>query len=828
MTVIDNPIGLEESSEALPVRSPTNPLNAEDWAALPIGEVEQWSASLQNAASLVLSNPLPMLLLWGAEWFQVYNLAYQDLLPSGMETGGLGRSLREYHPEVWNLLHDSVQTVLQSGAPLQLKNQSLWTGSPSDRLYTISCSVVWENNTIGGVLITLCESQPCDSQPWDSQPSAAQTPTAQTSTTQTPDLSESIPNFSHSLRSLLDSVPVLISYVDADQRYRFTNKAYENWFGISPAELNGKHIREVIGETAYESVYPYITAVLSGQEVNYDRKIPYANETRHINATLIPQFDEHNTVIGWTALLRDVTDYKQLEAKLRRSHAQLRRLIDSDMVGVIFADFRGNISQANDAFLKQVGYTRDQWEQERPNWLSFTPPEWVNRDVESIENILRTGASPPFEKEYFRRDGSRIPVLVSAVLLPDVANECICLIIDQTERKAVEAALRDSETRFRQLADAMPQVVWTARPDGYLDYYNQRWYDFTGFSKGKGGDQSWVPVLHPDDVQRCIDGWYGAVRSGHPYSIEYRFWDRKTDTYRWHLGRALPIRDETGAIVRWFGSCTDIDQQKRAQLEVQQLNETLEQRVHERTAQLETINKELESFSYSVSHDLRAPLRHIDGFVNLLQKRLAPIDLDDTSQRYLHTIAQTTKQAGVLIDDLLAFSRMGRSEMRQMVIDMNQLVAEVHREIQLDIKDRIVHWQIEPLPNTVQGDLSMLRQVLRNLISNAVKYTRSRAIATIQIGHLPDNQQDVFFIRDNGIGFNMQYSHKLFGIFQRLHSDPQFEGTGIGLANVQRIIHRHGGRTWAEGVLDQGATFYFSLPKNYSAEPFNSLENADY
>ena len=234
----------------------------------------------------------------------------------------------------------------------------------------------------------------------------------------------------------------------------------------------------------------------------------------------------------------------------------------------------------------------------------------------------------------------------------------------------------------------MPQIVWTARPDGYLDYYNQRWYDFTGSVKGQGGDESWMPILHPDDVQPCLDAWYESVRSGRDYEIQYRFRDYHTGNYRWHLGRALPIRDDDGQILRWFGTCTDIHDQKQAAAEIQYLNETLEQRVVDRTAQLEAANRELESFSYSVSHDLRAPFRHIDGFVELLRKRLGSQQLDETSQRYLDTIGRTAKQAGILIDELLSFSRMGRSEMRHITLDMDLLIREAQRDLLAEIADR--------------------------------------------------------------------------------------------------------------------------------------------
>jgi light-regulated signal transduction histidine kinase (bacteriophytochrome) len=248
---------------------------------------------------------------------------------------------------------------------------------------------------------------------------------------------------------------------------------------------------------------------------------------------------------------------------------------------------------------------------------------------------------------------------------------------------------------------------------------------------------------------------------------------------------------------------------REANARLSTLNETLKQ-AH---ATAEAANSELEAFSYSVAHDLRAPVRHIDGFAELLQNHMSS-QLDEKAQRYVTTIAQSAKQMGSLIDDLLAFSRMGRTEMSMARISLDELVKDALARLQPDLQGRTIIWNIHGLPE-VYGDHAMLRQVFTNLISNAVKYTRCRTEATIEIGSREEREwkdQTVVFVRDNGVGFDMQYAHKLFGVFQRLHTASEFDGTGVGLANVRRIIHRHGGRTWAEGAVNEGATFYFSLP----------------
>jgi signal transduction histidine kinase len=258
----------------------------------------------------------------------------------------------------------------------------------------------------------------------------------------------------------------------------------------------------------------------------------------------------------------------------------------------------------------------------------------------------------------------------------------------------------------------------------------------------------------------------------------------------------------------------EVEQRRHREEEIRKLNQEL----GKRAAELEATNKELESFAYSVSHDLRAPLRHMVGYSELLQRQ-ASSSLDEKSRRFIQTILNSAKRMGNLIDDLLAFSRIGRAETKKTKVDLRQLVDEVVAEIGQDTKGRDIAWKIGALP-VCYGDRSMLRLVVVNLVSNAVKFTRMREPAEIEIGCDDRNQEEVeVFVRDNGAGFDMQYVNKLFGVFQRLHLPEQFEGTGIGLATVQRIVHRHGGQVRGEAAVEQGATFYFSLPKlQYAGE----------
>jgi light-regulated signal transduction histidine kinase (bacteriophytochrome) len=271
---------------------------------------------------------------------------------------------------------------------------------------------------------------------------------------------------------------------------------------------------------------------------------------------------------------------------------------------------------------------------------------------------------------------------------------------------------------------------------------------------------------------------------------------------RWSLRQ-----DEQGRPLAILETNNDISDRKRREEEISKLNVEL----GKRTSDLEVTNKELEAFAYSVSHDLRAPLRHMAGFTELLQKHIAST-LDEKSLRYMKIILEAAKKMGNLIDDLLAFSKIGRVEPRETMVNMEQLVKEVLGDMQQETEGRNIAWKVGALPNLF-GDRSMLRLALVNLISNAVKFTRKNPQAEIEIGSMEKKEEGVVvFVRDNGVGFDMKYAHKLFGVFQRLHQSDSFEGTGIGLATVQRIIHRHGGKVWAESLPNRGATFFFSVP----------------
>jgi len=384
------------------------------------------------------------------------------------------------------------------------------------------------------------------------------------------------------------------------------------------------------------------------------------------------------------------------------------------------------------------------------------------------------------------------------------------------EKFETEEELRLSAEKFKNVFEHAAVGKSMTYMDGSVKV-NIAFCDMLGYSMEEMSMIKWQEITHADDIEEDT----AVIESLINFKSEKARWVKryihKNGSMVWVDVSTVLQRDKQGKGMYFITTINDITNQVliREKLlaaydEIKDLNVTLEQRVAQRTAQLEASNKELEAFTYSVSHDLRAPLRHISGYVDLIIQRFHSL-LPEQGTHYLDIISESANQMGSLIDDLLQFSKNSRQEMQVSEVDMNNLVQDVIQNMNDDCHGRNFKWVVAGLPNVVV-DYSLMRLVWINLLSNAIKFTRQRKIARIEIGFHQDKNEFVFFIRDNGAGFDMRYAHKLFGVFQRMHATEEFEGTGIGLANVRRIILRHGGRTWAEAEVDKGATIFFSLP----------------
>ena len=551
------------------------------------------------------------------------------------------------------------------------------------------------------------------------------------------------------------------------------------------------------------------------------------------------------------------------EARLKAGALQ-QAIFNSANFSSIATDAKGVIQIFNVGAERMLGYAAaDVVNKITPADIS-DPPELIAR-AKALSAEFGTPIAPGFEALVFkaargiediyeltkiRKDGSRFPAVVSVTALRDAQNAIIGYLLigtDNTIRKQAEAEqkrldqrLRDQQFYTRSLIESSIDALMATDPPGIITDVNKQMERLTGCTRDELIGAPFMNFF--TDPERAEAGIKLVLseKKVTDYELTARARDGKETVVSYN---ATTFYDRDRRLQGVFAAARDITERKRFERMLQETN-----------AGLERANQELQAFSYSVSHDLRAPLRHILGFVELLQKDLAngasngvppglahtPApqaggpSLSEKNLCHLTTISQSAKRMGDLIDDLLDFSRVGRAELQKTEVNLDQLVRETLGDFQAETKGRNIAWKINPLP-PVQADHALLRMALVNLISNAVKFTGARAGAKIEIGEVKaemgksenrnkfplsallistlPQKETVIFIRDNGAGFDPQYADKLFGVFQRLHSHDEFEGTGIGLANVQRIIHRHGGRVWAEGAVDGGATFYFSIPK---------------
>lgn len=367
------------------------------------------------------------------------------------------------------------------------------------------------------------------------------------------------------------------------------------------------------------------------------------------------------------------------------------------------------------------------------------------------------------------------------------------------ERRRAEQALQDSEVRFRQLADAMPQIVWTATPDGRLDYCNERWYRLTGHDPPIPGDNSWEPILHPDDRQLWSDTWTQSVRQGTPCEISYRLYDRCTDAHRWFLGRALPARDSHGDIIRWYGTCTDIDEHKRVE------------------DALRRANQDLEQFAYSVSHDLREPLRTITIFGELLERRHTE-SLPGQAHEYLTYLTCAAQRMDALVWALRTYtSAADVHPMEAPLTDAAAAAAEAIANLEALIREHNAEIEVGKLPKTIPMRHHHMVQVFQNLLANGVTYHEAGTPPRVRISAVEHATAWELLVRDEGIGIAAEYHERIFGIFKRLHTAREFPGTGVGLAICKKILELNAGAIRVTSDIGAGTTFHITIPKQQTS-----------
>jgi len=627
------------------------------------------------------------------------------------------------------------------------------------------------------------------------------------------------------LEGIVSSAMDAIISVDGDQKIVLFNTAAEKIFRCPaadaigrpidtfiPPKLREEHRRHILGfgQTGVTSRSMRSLGVLKGLRADGE-EFPIEASISQIEAAGQTFF---------TVILRDITERKRAEEELRESQTQLEAIVENLSEGLVVSGLDGELLHFNRAAVeihefasaeegrRHVRHFADTFELTELNGEVLAVDEWPLRRIlrgETLRDVeLRIKRINSGWQRIFNYGGA---------LVYNEAGKAIAAIVtvsDITKRKQAEAALRESEASLKE-------AQRIAHLGSYVfDFVTGTWQSSEILDEVFGIDHTydrsmagWLALVHPDDQATMANYVENELGREQTFDREFRIIRQSDQAERWIWGRASLERDTEGRPMRARGTSQDITERKRAEQEIRQLTAELEQRVATRTSELEAANKELEAFSYSVSHDLRAPLRAVDGFSQAIIEDYAP-QLPEEGKRYLQTIRESAQRMGELIDDLLSFSRLSRLPLNTRVVDTAKLVRNVVEDLSAQLNGRQVDFRIGDLP-TCRGDAALLRQVWINLVSNALKFTSKREAAVVEIGSVREQSGDVFFVRDNGTGFDMKYAGKLFGVFQRLHRVEDFEGTGVGLAIVQRVVHRHGGRVWADAAVDHGAAFYFTI-----------------
>ena len=576
----------------------------------------------------------------------------------------------------------------------------------------------------------------------------------------------------------------------ADWRVLEVNDAYSRHTGISREAIVGRRMSELFPEAIAEYLPQFAEVVARQGSVEFEA---FSKRTNLYQQVVSFPAGPHR----FASTITDITVRKRAEEALRTSEQRLTLFIEYAPASLAMFDRDMRYLSVSRRWLSDYGL-RDRDVRGLLHYDVF--PEITER-WKAIHRRALAGEVVREESDRFdRADGSVQWLRWEVHPWHDSTGALAGLVVfseDITERKRAAEALRESEKQFRTLADSIPNLAWWANADGYITWYNQRWYEYTGTAPAQMEGWGWQSVHDPEVLPKVLDRWKASIATGKPFDMEFPL--RGADgVFRSFLTRVLPLKGPDGQVLRWFGTNTDVSALKLAEEALKQSN-----------AELAVANSDLEAFSYAVSHDLRAPLRAIEGFTTAIIEDHGA-SLNESAKDHFNRVVSASRRMSQLIDAMLNMARLTKGEMREKTVDLSGLAEIAAHELRKRDPGRSADFVIAP-GLKAQGDREMLNTVVENLLDNAWKFTGKHPAATIEFGASESNGKMVFFVRDDGAGFDVQFADKLFMPFHRFHSSGEFPGLGIGLAIVHSIIARHNGRIWAESAQEKGATFFFTL-----------------
>lgn len=591
---------------------------------------------------------------------------------------------------------------------------------------------------------------------------------------------------------VLNNMVAFAGLLDGEGRMLLVNESALKVADLETSDVIGKYLPETYwwsdGPTYRKKLEAAMQEAKRGIASAFEAEILVARGQKiFIDVRLVPILGRNGRVRYIVPSAIDITARRNAERAQRQSEIKLQSLVGSGIIGIVTADLEGGIVEANEQYLKMLGYGADEVKNLR--WDVLTPPEHLPKDWIAIEEARARGFCTPYEKEYFHRDGHRVPVLIAYALYDDEFEDkrlAICFVLDLTPQKEAENRLRDGERHFRLMADSMPQIVWTAKPDGISDYFNLRWYEYCGASESAKPNELWLAALHPDDAKQTIERWFRSIRGGETYRTEYRIRNHKTGQYRWHLARALPVRDSDGKIIKWFGTATDIQEQKEIETTLRstheqllQSNDRLEFAVRERTQDLTNALAEKEMLIKEVHHRVKNNLNVVTSLLSLQARQVK----DPISVAAFQESKNRIDSIAILHEKLYQSRNLAFIGFEDYLKELLRAVLETFRRPGLRVTTQVVAKNIFlPIDSAIPCGL-----IVNELVSNCLKHAfRDRSEGKIRILVSQDLENYRLEVCDDGCGIPPNA--------ELVDRDPEVPDSSLGLQIINTLTRQLGGK----------------------------------